>query len=461
MLKPSRRAGALLVSSLLLAGSLLRPPAAHADGAPPSVAAAASLPTQAFTLPNGLRVFLAPDAAASRATVRVAIDAGSKDDPRDARGTSEVIERLLADPSTRHVPREMRASLFAALGISEWRAEVTASFDATEISVTVPPSDVALALWFESDRLAFFGDGADDDEVMRKAAAVTPAGWNSWPTFRAGRAALLGDDHPYGGNEDLAHLRPSRVREQIKKYYGPRSTAVAVAGNFDPKAVKEQIEEMFGPLVDTPKPSLPTASAPALSDEKRIRVEAEGGHTGVGMVWATPAYMDPEDVLFDGLGSILAARLEADHVQGSKAASTVSTTQASMRLGSVFHVEMRAAPGHSSSEMELLVEGAIEKLRREGPTAAEVTRVSRMWLTNKLALLTRTANQAYLLTTFSFAGREMTFLPQLLGRYEGMSAAALRSAAEKYLGKSRRVTVTLAPRVSMPASGPRPQGGGA
>ncbi len=463
MRKPFRRAGALLASSLLLAGFLLRTPAAGAADVPPSIAAQASISAQTLTLANGLRVFLVPDRTAARVTVRLAIDAGSKDDPADARGTSEVIERLLDDPSTRHVPREMRANLFSALGISEWNAEVESSFDATEITVTVPPSDLALALWFESDRIGFFADGAGDEEVMRKAATVKPAGWNASLTFRTGRAALFGAEHPYGGQADAMHVVPSRVRAHIQKYFVPRSTLLAVVGNFDPKATKAQIEQFFGPLADGPKPSAPAFKSPVRLEETRLRLDADVAQPAIGMTWATPAFMQPDDALFDGLAIILAARLDADHVQGSKAAAQVTARQASMRSGSVFHVEVKAASGHTAGEMEGLVDAALEKLRTEGPTAAEVTRASRLYLTNKLAMMSRTSNQAYLVTTLVLDGQDVAFLPQLLGRYEAMSPASLKGVVEKYLGKSKRVTMTVVPRPPAPAPAPGPgnTGGGA
>jgi predicted Zn-dependent peptidase len=53
-----------------------------------------ALPAEAITLPNGLRVLLAPDAAARLVSVNVQYAAGSADDPDGLHGLAHVTEHL-------------------------------------------------------------------------------------------------------------------------------------------------------------------------------------------------------------------------------------------------------------------------------------------------------------------------------------------------------------------------------
>ncbi len=448
-------AGLSLVSGLFVAGS-----SALADDAKPSVSSQVSFAPQRLTLSNGLTVLLVPDPTATQVTLRISWDLGTKDDPEDMRGMAEVIERLLLDPSTRHVRREMRQSLIRTLGIEEWRTDVNAAFDHTAVSVSMPSSDVNVALWLESDRMGFLLDGTDDPVITEKASSTTPQGWDEESTFRLGRAALFGKHHPYGGEMDLSALTTKAVREQIRKYLVPRNTVLALVGSFDAKVAKAQIEEDFGSLADLPKPAAIVAPKVTMTGEKRVRGEAGIPLSHVGMVWATPSFLDPEDAAFDGLAYILDDRLTKKHVEGSKAMAYVDVHQASMKLASVFEARVTVGPGHTEQEVEGLLDEEIEKMRTEGPTADEVKRASRSYMLNRTLDFTRTANRAYVMSVSFLIVDDAAFAPKWFGAYEALTADKIKSAAAKHLGKSQRVVVTVTPNPRAPSFGRAIRGGG-
>ena len=416
-----------------------------ADGAA-LVSSTVALHAETVTLSNGLTVFLTPDPKAVQVAIRVEIDLGSKDDPLDARGMAQVVGELLDDPSTRHVPRDKRGVLFQALGVREWATDLEADIDTTEIGLMVPPSDVALALWFQSDRIAFFLDGASEDEIFEKEKQVTPEGWNSRVIFRSARKWLFGDDHPYGGFAAATQIEGPRVREHARKYVVPRNMAIAIAGNFDPKAVKKQVEEMFGGMPDAPKPAGPKWFRPQLSGERVIRADGGVERPTLGLMWVTPGFGEPDDPTLDNVAMVLSERLEKELVDSKKIADRVIVQQATFKLCGAFNMEVRVAEGHDLPEIEPIVDAEIERMRKEGPTAAEVTRSARRMLTGKLALMPRAENQAYLATMLPMMGKEHSFLPEMLRRIETQSPEAVRAAAEKYLLKDQRVLVRARPR---------------
>lgn len=404
-----------------------------------------ALHAEKVSLANGLTVFLTPDPKAVQVGIRIAIDLGSKDDPLDARGMAQVIGRLLDDPSTRHVPRDKRDTLFQALGVREWETGVEADIDTTEIDLLVPPSDVALALWFQSDRVAFFLDGASEEEIVEKEKRVSPEGWNSRIMFRSGRKWLFGDDHPYGGFAAATQIEGPRVRAHARKYVVPRNMVIGVAGNFDPKAVKKHVEEMFGGMADSPKPAGPRWFAPVLSGERTIRVDGGVERPTLGLMWVTPGFAEKDDPTLDNVAAALAERLEKELVDSRKIADRVIVQQATLKLSGAFNMEVRAAEGHDLAEIEPVVDAEIERMRKEGPTAAEVSRAARRMLTAKLLSMPRAENQAYLTTMFPMMGQELSFLPEMLRRIETQSPEAVRAAALKYLVKDR-VIVRARPR---------------
>lgn len=461
MRKISGRRGAFLASALLFSGAILGASLGIAGlsersalGGEPSgdastlVSSKVALPAEKVTLSNGLTVFLTPDPKAVQVAVRIAIDIGSKDDPLDARGMAQVIGELLADPSTRHVPRDKRAALFQALGVREWETEVVAEIDSTVIELLVPPSDVALALWFQADRVGFFLDGASEDVIVEKEKLVGPRDWDARVMFRHGRKWLFGDDHPYGGFAAATQIEGPRVRAHARKYFVPRNMVIGVAGNFDPKAVKKQVEEMFGGLVDAPKPEAPKGFRPAITSERAVRVDGGVERPTVGLMWATPGFGEPEDQTLDNVAMVLAERLEKELVESKKVADRVIVQQATLRLSGAFNLEVRAAEGHDLSEIEPVVDAEIERMRKEGPTAAEVARASRRMLTSRLVALPRAENQAYWTTWPVMMGRDVSFVPEMIRRIETQSPEMVRAAAEKFLVKSQRVIVRARPRAA-------------
>lgn len=431
-----------------------------AEDAKKSVSSEVQLAPQKVTLPNGFTALLAPDATATRVTARLVWDLGVKDDPKDIPGLSEVIEPLLADPSTRHVRREQRGALERALGIEEWQTDVGAGFDQTHVTLTVPNADVNLALWMLADRMGFVLDGVEDPIVSEKASSVVPRGWDAAATFRLGRAALFGKDHPYGGSFDLRALTAKAVRAQMRRHLVPRNAILALAGAFDAKDAKARIEEYFGPLADLPKPAAPAVPKVALTSERRVRGEAAVPLPEVGVLWATAPFIDAEDAAFDALSYILDERLTKKHVDGTKAATFVNAHQSSMVLGSVFEVHMRVAAGHTEQEIEGLIEAEVEKLRAEGPTADEARRATRQYVLTRTLDLTRSSQRAYAMSILHFAKGDAGFAPGWVAQYETLTAEKIRAAAQKYLGKSQRVVVTITPNPRAPSFGRPISGGG-
>ncbi len=90
-------------------GCAFAAPAAAAPGA-------LAMPTiDSFTLPNGLQVAVMHRSGAPVVAVHVWYHAGSKDEPRDRRGTAHMFEHMMFKGSAR-VPPESHAQLINRLG---------------------------------------------------------------------------------------------------------------------------------------------------------------------------------------------------------------------------------------------------------------------------------------------------------------------------------------------------------
>lgn len=415
------------------------------------------MPVQEHTLPNGLCVLLAPDRSARRVAVRVLFRSGMASDPVALRGLTRVVGLFLEDPSTRHVPRALRGSLFRTLGMEEYDVSHNVDLDETELSFTVAPTELGVALWLESDRMGFLLDGVDENTVRQKVTSVTYPSGVFAGALRLGRAELFGDAHPYGGEPTPMRAGVRDVRAYIQKHFVPRNTVISIAGNFVPAIVRSQLEEMFGPILDTPAPEPPTAPKVEIATERRIRIEANVAQPECLMLWPTAPFLEADDLVLDGLAYVLRLRLQKRLLDG-KLASSTAARQISKRLGSAFHVAAAPAEGHTVDEMERLLNEEIEKIRKDGPTADEGTRAQRTLLTSTLLNLSEPTGQTYFLSMFLHVKSDAAFLPSFVSGYEAVSAAAIQRVANKYLSKGR-VVVTVTPSPSAPGFGRLLKGG--
>src|SRR3954470_7165610 len=109
----------------------------------------AQLPNiERFTLPNGLQVaFIAIDAPV--VAVQLWYHAGSKDEPRDRRGTAHMFEHMMFK-GTQHVRSEAHAQLINGVG---GYVNAETDEDATHYIETLPSDYVELAIQLEAERM--------------------------------------------------------------------------------------------------------------------------------------------------------------------------------------------------------------------------------------------------------------------------------------------------------------------
>jgi zinc protease len=103
------------------------------------------------TLDNGLQVIVEARPGASETGVALAYRVGQQDDPPGCKGLAYLAEHM-AFRGSRHLPGLSGYARIAEVG---GRTNATTRFDTTVYTHSVPSSEVARALWVESDRTGF------------------------------------------------------------------------------------------------------------------------------------------------------------------------------------------------------------------------------------------------------------------------------------------------------------------
>jgi len=345
----------LVLAGLLGSGAVLAQPAAPAKApqpppAPPKPQAIAKLPTiETFALANGLSVAVLATDAVPVVAVQVWYHAGSKDEPRDRRGSAHMFEHMMFK-GTEHVRSEAHAQSINGLG---GYVNAATDEDATHYVNTLPADYLDFAIHLEAERmrnLLFRPDMiATEKEVVKEEIRQQE---NS--PIAKGFARFLSiafTKHPYawlsGGNlKDLDATTPADLKTFYDAYYQPNNALLVVVGKTTAAAVKASAEKWFGAIAKGGTPPRPTAQAVEPPQTAKRREVVEPGQ----------------------LGLVLAGF----HIPAAKEKDTYALQLASIILGAgeSSRVKLRLKTIDPKTKRPIALDGGMEALVREDPGMA-------------------------------------------------------------------------------------------
>ncbi len=403
-----------------------------------------SLPVEEHVLRNGLRVVLAPDPSLDEATVVVRYDVGSADDPPGKEGLAHLVEHMMYAGS-RHVPAGDYQRWIDRIGGSGQNG--TTHLDDTRYFVTVPPEQVPVVLWLESDRMGF--PTFDPAAFAHEKTTVTEEMHGRIDDAFLGRITRVVNHevypawHPYRRNaDDVATLKSitlDDVRAFWRTWYTPRNAKVVIAGKLDAAATLAMVDRYFG---DLPGPAPPTRPAlPSTWDvpDEWVEVRADATRDSVTYVWPTPPLNAPGDAELDMVAAILTdpqGRLQ--HALVSKGyAVDVRSGQHSFLRGSTFGITATVGDLAQANDVVKVIDSVLGDLAN-GITPEECARVRDEWLIATLLRLQTSSGRAQRLASAVDGGQPWPF-----EQYAGVGAEALLGATRRFLTRDRRTVVIM------------------
>jgi len=263
-------------------------PAAPAAPAPKPAASAAKLPTvEQATLPNGLRIAVLRNDAAPVVAVQLWYRAGSKDEPRDRRGSAHMFEHIMFK-GTKRVRGEAHAQFVNGVG---GFVQAQTEEDATHYINTLPAAYLDFAIQLEAERmrnLLFRPEViAREREVVKEEIRQQ----ENQPLTK-GFLRFLGiafTKHPYawtagGSIKDLDATTPDDLKRFYDAYYQPSNALLVVVGKTTLEAVRAAAERHFGPIAKAPEPPRPALAAPEPPQTSKRREVVEPGAIGLTLI---------------------------------------------------------------------------------------------------------------------------------------------------------------------------------
>src|SRR3954453_4577809 len=225
-------------------------------------------------LPNGLTYFIRQNSRpAKRASLRLAVKAGSLFEEPDQLGLAHLIEHMAFNGSAHFKPGEL-VSYFESIG-ARLGPHVNAytSFDETVYMLDVPtdkPEIVQKAVTALSD---FAGGLSLTEEEVNKERGVVIEEWRGGlgasSRIRDKQLPVLFHDSRYAerlpiGKPEILRTAPvARLRAFYDTWYRPERIAVVAVGDFDAAQMEQTIKTAFSPLTDrAPAAPVPDRKVP-------------------------------------------------------------------------------------------------------------------------------------------------------------------------------------------------------
>jgi zinc protease len=316
-------------------------------------------PVTSYTLTNGLKVLLYPDAREPSVTVNVVYKTGAKHEGPREYGIAHLLEHMAFQNTQkfRDIPRELerRGARFNA----------NTNADRTTYYETLPALldnlDYALAMEAERMSQVLFSESSLQQELVSVKKEWENSGRSGFQPLLQEMMAIAYPQHPYGRDTfgleaGLLQVRLEDVQAFYQRRYQPGQAVLSVGGSFAIADAQKLIEKYFAPL----------PNRPAAPDERRIELKPQfsertivipkpGGPSYVGLLYRAMPGADASFVAAQALVHCLSSHpdspLQKKLVKSGLAREAFGFVQQSVEEG---FIAFMAKPGQGRDPMQLL-----------------------------------------------------------------------------------------------------------
>src|SRR5271165_3780945 len=412
-----------------------------------------SIPFEKYKLNNGLEVILSEDHTLPLVSVNLWYHVGPANEKAGRTGFAHLFEHMMFEGS-QHVGAKAHFSYLEAAGATDING--TTDFDRTNYYETVPSNQLNLALWLESDRMGYLLGKLDIQNLANQRDVVRNERRQSTENTPYGLVeegllhSLFPKDHPYypdiiGSHADVEAAKLEDIRAFFRQYYTPNNATIAIAGDFDRASTKAMIEKYFGTIPPGPPVPKVAVNTPPITKEVRATVTDQVQLPRIYMGWITPPVFKTGDVECELFAQILAggksSRLYKSLVYDKEIAQDVSASIEGTRLGSIFELEVTAKPNVKIEDLEKAVDTEMEKLQKDGVSAAELNRARNVTETSLVRGLQRTNGVANRLNYYNQYVGTPDYFSKDLARYDAVTPADVSRVIQTTFKKNARVVV--------------------
>ncbi|SDC98268.1 M16 family metallopeptidase [Actinokineospora iranica] len=413
------------------------------------------------TLPNGLRVVLAPDSTSPVVGVSVHYDVGFRSEPEGRTGFAHLFEHLMFQGSE----SLEKLAHFRHVQSSGGTFNGSTHPDYTDYFEVLPSAALERALFLEADRMRAPKLTEENlrnqidvvKEEIRLNVLNRPYGGFPWILL----PPVLFDTFPnahngYGGFEDLEQATVADCAAFFDTYYAPANAVLTVAGDFTVETALALIEKHFGDVPARPRPQRPSFAEPPPAVEIRAdHPDPLAPLPAVAIGYRIPdpideldsyiAYLVLAGVLTDGDGSRLQQRL----VYGDQLVTEVNAGCGMFgpfeaRDPDTFTITAMHTPDVDVDTVLSAIDDELDKLASTPPAAAELAKVTARWAASLHKEHDRIVSRTLALGAFELLYGDPSLVYELPDRISAVTPDAVAAAA-KALRPDSRAVLTVSP----------------
>jgi len=441
--------------SALLVAALLQAPAATSPG--PRL----EVPFTQFTLANGLHVILHEDHTVPLLTVNVWYDVGSAREKPGRTGFAHLFEHLMFMGSKNAKYGAFDQLLEAAGGTNN----ASTAEDRTNYYIDVPSNALDLALFLESDRMAYLIEAMSPKTVDAQRDVVKNERRESYENAPYGMTSieiaemLYPKGHPYrwptiGYMEDLTAATYDDVIQFFRTYYQPANASLVIAGDIDPVKTRASVEKWFADVKPGAAPVPPIDYPhPVINEVRKKTIQDRVQLPRLYLTWLTPAHLEPGDAELDVLSLLLAggknSRLYKRLVYDLQIAQDVAAVQGSKSLNSEYQIVVTARPDADIAKIKSIVDEEVSRIQKETPTEREFRRAINQIESSFYDRMERVGNFGGVgdqLNAYYVQAGNPGYFNEDLARYRALAPGDITAAAARWLPLDKRVELIVEPR---------------
>jgi zinc protease len=442
-------------AALLLAVAGCTAPAA--PGVPPAVAAKAETASPRYDyretkMANGLRVITLENQACPIVAVQLWYHVGSKNDQPDRTGFAHMFEHMMF----RGTARLGSTDHFDYIRRTGGSCNAFTSNDVTVYHEVLPANQLELALWLESERLAFLKVDRESFQTERKVVEEERRMGRNRPygTLQDKLLAEVFHVSPYRWPVigDAAQLRAATVPELRafwQRYYTPNNCTLVVVGAVTHDQVRQLAGKYFAWIPRGADLPTITVREPMPQERRVVMIQEENAPAPlVGIGYRTVPTTHPDTPALGLLDDILSgghsSRLYRDLVVQRQLAVHVDSFDEGLEMEGVFGVGAAMIPVVGDPQKVLAaIEEHIARVRQEPVSEKELLKARNRALLAQVTGSLRTSSKAFALGEAAVLEGDTARVNQKLDKIRAVTAADILRVARTYLVPEKALVVLV------------------
>jgi zinc protease len=413
-----------------------------------------------WRLGNGLTVLVLVDSSAPIASYHTWFKVGSRHEKVGKTGLAHLFEHLMFNET-----EKLPAGTFDRK-LEESGAETNAAtwVDWTYYYESLPSDRIKLAVKLEAERMARLVlrepqvtsekevvanerryrvdddvEGSANELLYKTAFSKHPYGW---PTI--------------GWMEDIQGFTPDDCVAFYRTYYAPNNATIVVAGNVRERDVLLAVRDAYGAIPAQTIPPEDIHPEPAQLDTRDVTVRKPTATEKLLLAFKGPALGDADHATMTLLSEVLfggrASRLYRELVVERELATDVRGWVSTFRDPGLFECWATARGGHTTHEMQNVIDEAFARARADVATEEELARAKARLELGALQQLETIPGKAEQIGFYETVLGDPSFAFRRVDGFRRANTGDLRRVARRYLPESGRTIVRVLPEAARTGS---------